>query len=559
MSDHITPSRTPDKPVIWTVSITRLSELFRDISLEFDHLAAITPIRLGFEEAVQHIRARLATEPCDAIIAAGSNGAYLKSRLSVPVILVKPGGFDLLQALSQARRTADRIGVITYKTPLPALLEFQQTFDLPLEQRSYVTEEDARGQIAELKAAGIQAVVGAGLISDLAEEAGLTAIFLYSAATLRAAFSDALDVTRLMLGGGKRGGDYAARNTLQPRYGLSDLQGDSPQMEQTRRTIMLYARSPAAVLIEGETGTGKELAAQAIHREYFSRRGATPPFVAINCGAIAESLLEAELFGYEEGAFTGSRRGGRRGLLETANGGTLFLDEIGEMPLHLQTRLLRALEEKTITRVGGQQPVKVDFRVISATHNRLEQAIQQGDFRADLFYRLSALRLQLPPLRARGNDIAMLAEHFLKQSLAALDVPLTEPLRAALAGCYTALSHYAWPGNLRELRNMMERVALMLSTGAAPSGETLQWLLPELAVAPPPETPAAPVSAHEALVRCGGDHAAAARLLGISRTTLWRRLKKTELSISRRAGRPRPAAAALADRPAGSCPPPPAG
>ncbi|EMP2574962.1 propionate catabolism operon regulatory protein PrpR [Serratia marcescens] len=526
MSDHITPSRTPDKPVIWTVSITRLSELFRDISLEFDHLAAITPIRLGFEEAVQHIRARLATEPCDAIIAAGSNGAYLKSRLSVPVILVKPGGFDLLQALSQARRTADRIGVITYKTPLPALLEFQQTFDLPLEQRSYVTEEDARGQIAELKAAGIQAVVGAGLISDLAEEAGLTAIFLYSAATLRAAFSDALDVTRLMLGGGKRGGDYAARNTLQPRYGLSDLQGDSPQMEQTRRTIMLYARSPAAVLIEGETGTGKELAAQAIHREYFSRRGATPPFVAINCGAIAESLLEAELFGYEEGAFTGSRRGGRRGLLETANGGTLFLDEIGEMPLHLQTRLLRALEEKTITRVGGQQPVKVDFRVISATHTRLEQAIQQGDFRADLFYRLSALRLQLPPLRARGNDIAMLAEHFLKQSLAALDVPLTEPLRAALAGCYAALSHYAWPGNLRELRNMMERVALMLSTGAAPSGETLQWLLPELAVAPPPETPAAPVSAHEALARCGGDHAAAARLLGISRTTLWRRLKK---------------------------------
>lgn len=351
MSDHITPSRTPDKPVIWTVSITRLFDLFRDISLEFDHLATITPIRLGFEEAVQHIRSRLASEPCDAIIAAGSNGAYLKSRLSVPVILVKPGGFDLLQALSQARRTADRIGVITYKTPLPALMEFQQTFDLPLEQRSYVTEEDARGQIAELKAAGIQAVVGAGLISDLAEEAGLTAIFLYSAATLRAAFSDALDVTRLMLGGAKRGGDYAARDTLQPRYGLSDLQGDSPQMEQTRRTIMLYARSPAAVLIEGETGTGKELAAQAIHREYFSRRGApsrgaTPPFVAINCGAIAESLLEAELFGYEEGAFTGSRRGGRRGLLETANGGTLFLDEIGEMPLHLQTRLLRALEEK---------------------------------------------------------------------------------------------------------------------------------------------------------------------------------------------------------------------
>ena len=159
--------------------------------------------------------------------------------------------------------------------------------------------------------------------------------------------------------------------------------------------------------------------------------------------------------------------------------------------------------KKAVTRVGGQQPVAVDFRVISATHNHLEQAIQRGDFRADLFYRLSALRLQLPPLRARGDDIAMLAEHFLKRSLAALDVPLTEPLRAALAGCYAALNHYAWPGNLRELRNMMERVALMLSTGAAPSGETLRWLLPELAAGTPPETPPAPVSAHEALARCG--------------------------------------------------------
>ncbi|MEW7001668.1 propionate catabolism operon regulatory protein PrpR [Serratia ureilytica] len=430
MSDHV----TPDKPVIWTVSITRLFDLFRDISLEFDHLATIIPIRLGFEEAVQHIRARLATEPCDAIIAAGSNGAYLKSRLSVPVILVKPGGFDLLQALSKARRTADRIGVITYKTPLPALLEFQQTFDLPLEQRSYVTEEDARGQIAELKAAGIQAVVGAGLISELAEEAGLTAIFLFrrhpARRLQRCAGRDAPDAGRRQTRRRLRRAQYPAAALRAERFARR-LSADGADAAHHHAVRPLAGGG----INEGETGTGKELAAQAIHREYFPgaahRPGATPPFVAINCGAIAESLLEAELFGYEEGAFTGSRRGGRRGLLETANGGTLFLDEIGEMPLHLQTRLLRALEEKAVTRVGGQQPVAVDFRVISATHNHLEQAIQRGGFRADLFYRLSALRLQLPPLRARGDDIAMLAEHFLKRSLAALDVPLTEPLRAA--------------------------------------------------------------------------------------------------------------------------------
>ena len=213
--------------------------------------------------------------------------------------------------------------------------------------------------------------------------------------------------------------------------------GQSPQMEQVRQTILLYARSSAAVLIEGETGTGKELAAQAIHREYFARHDArqgkkSHPFVAVNCGAIAESLLEAELFGYEEGAFTGSRRGGRAGLFEIAHGGTLFLDEIGEMPLPLQTRLLRVLEEKEVTRVGGHQPVPVDVRVISATHCNLEEDMQQGQFRRDLFYRLSILRLQLPPLRERVADILPLAESFLKVSLAALSAPFSAALRQGL-------------------------------------------------------------------------------------------------------------------------------
>lgn len=163
-------------------------------------------------------------------------------------------------------------------------------------------------------------MVGAGLITDLAEEAGMTGIFIYSAATVRQAFSDALDMTRMSL---RHNTHDATRNALRTRYVLGDMLGQSPQMEQVRQTILLYARSSAAVLIEGETGTGKELAAQAIHREYFARHDVrqgkkSHPFVAVNCGAIAESLLEAELFGYEEGAFTGSRRGGRAGLFEIA-------------------------------------------------------------------------------------------------------------------------------------------------------------------------------------------------------------------------------------------------
>ena len=520
------PRLNDDKPVIWTVSVTRLFELFRDISLEFDHLANITPIQLGFEKAVTYIRKKLASERCDAIIAAGSNGAYLKSRLSVPVILIKPSGYDVLQALAKAGKLTSSIGVVTYQETIPALVAFQKTFNLRLDQRSYITEEDARGQINELKANGTEAVVGAGLITDLAEEAGMTGIFIYSAATVRQAFSDALDMTRMSL---RHNTHDATRNALRTRYVLGDMLGQSPQMEQVRQTILLYARSSAAVLIEGETGTGKELAAQAIHREYFARHDArqgkkSHPFVAVNCGAIAESLLEAELFGYEEGAFTGSRRGGRAGLFEIAHGGTLFLDEIGEMPLPLQTRVL---EEKEVTRVGGHQPVPVDVRVISATHCNLEEDMRQGEFRRDLFYRLSILRLQLPPLRERVTDILPLAESFLKVSLAALSAPFSAALRQGLQASEIVLVHYDWPGNIRELRNMMERLALFLSVEPTPdlTPQFLQLLLPELA-RESTKTPAPRLlTPQQALEKFNGDKTAAANYLGISRTTFWRRLK----------------------------------
>ncbi|ENQ9815933.1 propionate catabolism operon regulatory protein PrpR [Escherichia coli] len=523
------PRLNDDKPVIWTVSVTRLFELFRDISLEFDHLANITPIQLGFEKAVTYIRKKLANERCDAIIAAGSNGAYLKSRLSVPVILIKPSGYDVLQALAKAGKLTSSIGVVTYQETIPALVAFQKTFNLRLDQRSYITEEDARGQINELKANGTEAVVGAGLITDLAEEAGMTGIFIYSAATVRQAFSDALDMTRMSL---RHNTHDATRNALRTRYVLGDMLGQSPQMEQVRQTILLYARSSAAVLIEGETGTGKELEAQAIHREYFARHDArqgkkSHPFVAVNCGAIAESLLEAELFGHEEGAFTGSRRGGRAGLFEIAHGGTLFLDEIGEMPLPLQTRLLRVLEEKEVTRVGGHQPVPVDVRIISATHCNLEEDMRQGQFRRDLFYRLSILRLQLPPLRERVTDILPLAESFLKVSLAALAAPFSSALRQGLQESETVLVHYDWPGNIRELRNMMERLALFLSVEPTPdlTPQFLQLLLPELA-RESAKTPAPRLlTPQQALEKFNGDKTAAANYLGISRTTFWRRLK----------------------------------
>ncbi|EOA03263.1 propionate catabolism operon regulatory protein PrpR [Herbaspirillum frisingense GSF30] len=534
--------RHADKPVIWTASVSRLSELFRDITLEFDALADIEPIHLGFDEAVREIRERLATQRCDVVISAGSNGAYLKSRLPVPVVVARASGFDVMQALARARQITTRIGLVSYQEEMPALAEFQQMFGLDIAQRTYATEEDARAVVNELKAGGIEAVVGAGLITDLAEEAGMHGIFLYSSATVRQAFEDALELARLTQLESTRGALLPVADSLRARHHLKDLRGESAAMEAVRQSITLFARSPASVLIQGETGTGKELAAQAIHRAHPLMQGkthASHPFVAINCGALAESLLESELFGYEEGAFTGSRRGGRAGVFEAAHRGTLLLDEIGEMPLPLQTRLLRVLEEREVVRVGGTRPIPVQVRIISATHCDLEARVREGRFRADLYYRLSVLRLPLPPLRARSDDVPALVEWHLKHALAALDARPHANLGAEILRCSPLLCAYAWPGNVRELRNLMERLALFLAA------EPLQALTPALILRVAPElaqhasmasatvqepdvVTAAPDDAQiqAVLRRYRGNRAAAARHLGMSRTTLWRRLKQ---------------------------------
>ncbi|OFA09186.1 propionate catabolism operon regulatory protein [Duganella phyllosphaerae] len=545
------PLDPDDKPVIWTVSVSRLSDLFRHITLEYDNRASIEQIHLGFDDAVRHIRARLATERCDAVIAAGSNAAYLRSRLSVPVVVARFSGFDVLQALARARRVSPHVGIVTYQERLQELAEFTATFDINVAQRTYITEEDARDQVNDLKAAGIKAIVGAGRITDLAEEAGLTGVFVYSAASVRHAFDDALELARLTQLEASRGrargagsSTGAAADTLRARHGITDLRGESAAMETVRQTVVLYAKSPATVLIFGETGSGKELAAQAIHNEGPRRLGQNRPFVAVNCGAIAESLLESELFGHEEGAFTGARRGGHAGLFEAANHGTLFLDEIGEMPLTLQTRLLRVLEERQVVRVGGTRPISVEVRIISATHCDLEQRVRDGRFRADLFYRLAVLRLTLPPLRARPGDVTALAEWSLKHALASLGARPHPNLRAEMAACAPLLQAYAWPGNVRELRNLAERLALFLAA------EPLQALTPAFIVGVAPElgghagvgaggaatgaTASSPgigrahrdtASATEVLARFDGRRDAAADYLGISRTTLWRRLR----------------------------------
>lgn len=231
------------------------------------------------------------------------------------------------------------------------------------------------------------------------------------------------------------------------KYTFEDIVGESEVMLEVKELARRMAEVDSAVLISGESGSGKELFAQAIHNAS-GRHGF--PFVAVNCAAIPENLLESELFGYEEGAFTGAKKGGRRGLFEFAHQGTLFLDEIGEMSLGLQAKLLRILQEKEVVRVGGDRVIKVDVRIIAATHEELRTLVGRGRFRRDLYYRLSVLPLRIPPLRLRGPDILLLAQRFQRQLGDKKELP---------TAIRTAFLRHTWEGNVRELRNYIERIS----------------------------------------------------------------------------------------------------
>jgi transcriptional regulator with GAF, ATPase, and Fis domain len=230
----------------------------------------------------------------------------------------------------------------------------------------------------------------------------------------------------------------------------------SPTMQEIGRTVERLAQSNVSVLIQGETGTGKELVAKTIH--YHSARHG--PFVALNCSAIPNELLESELFGYERGAFTGANER-RIGKFEAAAGGTLFLDEIGELPLGLQVKLLRVLQERTVERLGGNQPTRVDVRVIAATHRNLEQAVGDGTFREDLFYRLNVFPITIPPLRERIADIPSLVWTFVDE----FSQTFGKKVDAISKESIEALQRYSWPGNVRELRNVIER-EMIVATGS---------------------------------------------------------------------------------------------
>ncbi len=320
----------------------------------------------------------------------------------------------------------------------------------------------------------------------------------------------------------------------QLKYTLDNLIGVSPALAALKEQVRLAARGPGTVLLLGETGTGKELLAHALHA---ASPRASGPFVVVNCAAIPAELIEAEFFGYAPGAFTGAAPGGHKGKFERAHGGTLFLDEISELSLTLQAKLLRALQEKEVERLGGGGPVRLDVRVVAASNQDLQALVAAGQFRADLFWRLNVITLRVPPLRDRLEDVIPLAAHFLEWAAAELDLP-APALSAAAA---TALLAHTWPGNVRELANAMQR-AVHLDCGPV---LTCRHLPPEWAAAGPAEPAGTPGNAAgrregirrvrrlaehqaitQALERTGGNKARAARLLGLSRSQLYEKLKQ---------------------------------
>ena len=318
------------------------------------------------------------------------------------------------------------------------------------------------------------------------------------------------------------------RTAVDRSAGVEDIVGDSDPMKRLRDVVAQVADSDASVLITGESGTGKEIVARALHRASKRREG---PFVAINCGAMPEALLESELFGHASGAVTDAKSS-RPGRFSEANGGTIFLDEIGDAPLALQPRLLRALQDRRARPVGGASEVPFDARIVAATNKDLEQAVQEGRFRDDLYYRLNVIEIPLPPLRARGSDVLLLAQRFLERFAAQSKknvVGLSAPVAEKLLG-------YAWPGNVRELQSCIERAVALtrfdqITVDDLPQRVRVQAKAPRV---PGEEAPFEAVPLEEVERRhilrvldlVGGNKSLASQILRVDRKTLYRKLER---------------------------------
>lgn len=320
------------------------------------------------------------------------------------------------------------------------------------------------------------------------------------------------------------------KSEVSSKYSLDSIKGESEVILNSKSLLKKSALSNSTVLLLGESGTGKELFAHAIH-SLSNRRN--KPFITVNCSAIPSELLESELFGYEKGAFTGANKDGKVGKFELANNGTIFLDEIGDMPLFMQSKILRILQEKEVERIGGNSPIKLNIRIVSATNRDLETMVKEKSFREDLFYRLNVIKIKVPPLRERDGDIEVLAYDFLNILSEKMDKKVYKISKDALM----LLNTYSWPGNVRELRNVIERSLNMsdnsdeLNVKYLPDKLKNNFVIDDVCSLDKQMYIAEKKAIHKALLVYKGNKSLAAKKLGISRVTLYEKLKKYKIEF----------------------------
>ncbi len=509
------------------VGYRKFSELIHAITPEFSDEADVTIVESVASGNTEY-GSLVARHSPDVVASAGSNAAYLSSTLSVPVISQPVTDTDVIEALAKSRRIARRVHLFTYlpenEPPHRLFSSLPGLLDIDLVHHTYSTSAQASEQLQLAVAEDSpEVVVGPSYTCHLAEQQDVPTILLYSKESARTLLREAIDAGRA--------------HQVHPGTQVGRVTRDvfiirSRSMELLATMAATYAQSSAAVLIEGESGTGKEHIAKEIHRlsEYCDG-----PLVAVNCGSIPNELFESELFGYVEGAFTSSRRGGRVGLIEQANGGVLFLDEVGEMQVTQQVKLLRVLQEKRIRPVGSNRELSLNFKVIAATNCDLRDAVDSGRFRDDLYYRLNVFSLKLPPLRERREDIEAIATHYLSQYGA--EYGSTADLSHVYAAVAGDFRNYSWPGNVRELQNFLERLVVnsVSYPDRLPDRETVMRILPELLYSVTSVRKSngslreqEEAAIQQAMHRFDGDRSRVAESLGISTTTLWRRLRSME-------------------------------
>tara|TARA_R110002110_G_scaffold133783_1_gene316439 strand:- start:38470 stop:40389 length:1920 start_codon:yes stop_codon:yes gene_type:complete len=628
-------------PAVLVVGFRKFSQLVSVVTPEFSHRARVEVLDFIFEKDVT-INDILQYQHADVIVSAGSNSAYLKQRIDLPVLSLEVSDRDVVKAVTTAATLNRPFKLISSGDHTGILEALQPLLGGSVEHSRYDTPDEARAQVYLAAKQGYQLIIGSSYVCSLAEQENVRSLLLYSRESCRKLLQDSIttgiqerarqlgrkaqqaaqadnslaalvtDATGELLAcnhsqfswlgltepgaivetskdmlaslqsspspdtaqpvtinghhcSARRlpldaaapaagyvlalrldAGDTAASETARTSAGTGfgderRLLYGSQSMSRLDQLTTTYAQTGGTVLITGESGTGKELIAREIHRRSPFREG---EFIAINCGAIPDELFESELFGYREGAFTTSLKGGRTGLLAAAEGGVFFLDEISELPLKQQAKILRVLQERRLRPLGSNREIPLNVKFVCASNQDLASLVAAGRFRQDLFYRLNVLTLSVPPLHRRRADILPIARWMLaiQARQYRLDINIEEILQSLAA----PLQGYHWPGNVRELENVIERLtAAMVSDGCAHLPERLPRLAPELyregaphrharntgtgltsAANTTPLREAEMEMIREALARFDGNRARTAEYLGISTTTLWRRLQR---------------------------------